>query len=115
MERYPSNGYHSHEERHHPERRPTPQPSKAWYQQGWLWMIMAMIGISVIGLGLFGLADQAAELNNSVKEQTDVLREQNGLLAGIRESADHIAGAVRHGFGRVVDAIQSAADRIAAG
>jgi hypothetical protein len=85
---------------------------KPWYNQGWLWLIVAIIGIAVIWFALSALTQQVAQVNQSVQEQTDVLRSQNQLLASIRNGMDSLVRTIDYGFERLATAIRDAVTRI---
>ncbi|CAG7653252.1 hypothetical protein ACFQI7_30715 [Paenibacillus allorhizosphaerae] len=81
-----------------------PRRGKPWHSQGWLWLIVAVIAIGVMGAGLLMLAGEIGGIRSAIHEQTDVIREQNGLLNDLSAGLDRLTAAVS----RVAEAVRDA-------
>ncbi|CAG7653007.1 hypothetical protein PAESOLCIP111_06686 [Paenibacillus solanacearum] len=81
-----------------------PRRSKPWHSQGWLWLIVAVIGIGVMAAGVIIGAGEMEGVRSAIHEQTGVLREQNGLLHDLSAGLDRLTAAVS----RVADVISDA-------
>ncbi|GAE27606.1 hypothetical protein JCM9140_3759 [Halalkalibacter wakoensis JCM 9140] len=63
---------------------------KPWYNQGWMWLIVAAIGIGVLFFALSGLTDEVSHLNESIQDQTEAIEEQTRVSESIKESMDNL-------------------------
>lgn len=84
------------------------QEPKPWYNQGWLWLIVALIGIGTLIVGVVLLTGQIGGVGEAVKEQTGAIREQTGLLAAINNSM----GEMSAGLNRSLQEMSAGLDRI---
>ncbi|MCZ8514510.1 hypothetical protein O9H85_19205 [Paenibacillus filicis] len=63
-----------------------------------------MLAVVFLFIGIAMLAGQIGGVDHSLQQQTGVLREQNGILASIR---DHLVQLI-FGVNRIADAVRSA-------
>ncbi|WP_199617070.1 hypothetical protein [Paenibacillus alkalitolerans] len=84
---------------------------KPWYGRAWP-ILSVVIAVSAVFIfwGLSGISQELSQVNGSIQEQTDVLREQNTALSGISREFAALTDAVRTGFDRLVEEIREAAD-----
>jgi hypothetical protein len=66
------------------------QKKKPWYNQGWVWLIVAAIGIFTLFIALSGVTEELGNVNESVQKQTDVLEDQNQILGSIKEGINQL-------------------------
>jgi hypothetical protein len=71
------------------------EPVAARRSQNWVWLVIAVVAIIVVCIGFYSLTGQTARLNGSVQEQTSAIREQTGVLGGIREGINSIARSIQ--------------------
>lgn len=78
---------------------------RPWYSRGWVWMIVVFICLGVIVVAIAGLTDQVANVSGSIREQTEELRRQSGILTTLSHGISSITTAIQTGIDRIVDAI----------
>ncbi|MBP1934501.1 methyl-accepting chemotaxis protein [Ammoniphilus resinae] len=75
----------------HPEQHPpAEQVKKPWYNQGWVWLIIAVVGIGVLFFGFSGLTDQMTEINQSIQDNTSAIQEQSFILSDIKQEIQQL-------------------------
>jgi hypothetical protein len=108
QEQRPQGPEHRAAEHHHhyyygakaePEKKP-------WYSQGWLWLIVAVAAIGTLIVGIVLLVGEVGGVGNAVKEQTGVIREQNGLLASINQSLQEMSTGLTRSLQEMSDGIE---------
>jgi len=78
---------------HHPEQQPPAeqeQVKKPWYNQGWVWLIIAVVSIGVLFFGFSGLMDQMTEINQSIQDNTSAVQEQSFILSDIKQEIQQL-------------------------
>jgi hypothetical protein len=78
---------------------------KPWYNQGWVWLIVAVIGIGVVYFGFSALTQETANINESIKEQTALMKEQNQILSLLKGGLEEIAAAIKDAVIAIKDMI----------
>ncbi|PYI52570.1 hypothetical protein [Paenibacillus flagellatus] len=81
---------------------------RRWYNQGWLWMIVAFAALIVLVAGFMNMSQQAGQIADAVNGQTEAIREQTGALGSIEAGLDRINETVRDGFDRLARLIGEA-------
>lgn len=81
---------------------------KRWYNQGWLWLLVAFAGLIVLVVGFLELSEQAGLLTDAVNDQTGAIREQTGVLHTIQAGINRMNETIRSGFDRVASLIEEA-------
>ncbi|OLO26545.1 hypothetical protein BTR23_22910 [Alkalihalophilus pseudofirmus] len=79
---------------------------KPWYNQGWLWLLVALIGIVVLFFGFSSLIEEIGKMNESLQGQTNAINEQNDVLHSIREGINDMTVAIRDAFTTIKNSIQ---------
>jgi hypothetical protein len=79
---------------------------KSWYNQGWLWLIVAVAGIAIIYMGFSGLTRETVNMNAYIQGQTTAIREQTGVLGSIKDSLNQITLAIKDAVIQIKDTIQ---------
>lgn len=89
------------------EKRSKKNYKNPWYNQGWVWLIVAIISLGVFFFLFQGLIDQLSQLTQATQEQTDAVQEQNQILSGIKEKMNKLMVELNRVASDVVQAIQS--------
>ncbi|KGX84449.1 hypothetical protein [Pontibacillus marinus] len=82
------------------EKRSKKHYKKPWYNQGWLWLIIAIISLGIFFFLFQGLIDQLSQL-------TQATQEQNQILSGIKEKMNELMVELNRVASDVVQVIQS--------
>ncbi|MDQ1911059.1 hypothetical protein RAC89_11415 [Paenibacillus sp. GD4] len=80
---------------------------KVWYNQGWMWLIVAVIGIGVLIVGMTLLSDRIGGVGEAVKEQTGAIREQTGVLNSIQRSLNEMSAGLSSSMKDISEGIAS--------
>lgn len=89
----------------HQEQPKSKPPVKPWFNQGWTWLIVALIGISVIYFGFMGLTEQVTEVNQSIQENTVAIKEQTSILTDINQGIQQWMVELKDTVTRILDSI----------
>ncbi|MYL35989.1 hypothetical protein GLW08_13710 [Pontibacillus yanchengensis] len=81
-------------------------PKKPWYNQGWVWLIVTAIGLSVLFFLLRGVIDQLSQLTQQTSEQTKALQEQTQVLQNVKDALNQLAMKVQASATKIADAIK---------
>ncbi|KHF39572.1 hypothetical protein [Halalkalibacter okhensis] len=77
---------------------------KPWYNQGWVWLIVATIGIGVLFFAITGLTEQVSDVNQSMQDQTEAIEEQTQVTESIKESMDNLITTIQDAVNRFTGA-----------
>lgn len=77
---------------------------KPWYRHGWLWLLVALLGIAGVVAALWAVAGSMDGVGRAVQEQTGALREQTGVLASAGDELKRLTASVN----RLTDTIEEA-------
>ncbi|WP_332629760.1 hypothetical protein [Halalkalibacter flavus] len=77
---------------------------KPWYNQGWMWLIVAAVGIGVLFFALSGLTDEVSNMNESIQDQTEAIEEQTQVTESIKESMDNLITTIQDAVNRLTGA-----------
>lgn len=78
---------------------------KPWYNRGWVWLIVAFIGIGVIFFSLTALTQETANINESIQDQTAAIKEQSQILHSINDSINNVVIAIKDAVIAIKDTI----------
>ena len=81
-------------------------PKKPWYNQGWVWLIVTAIGLSVLFFLLRGVIDQLSQLTQQTSEQTKALQDQTQVLQNVKDAINQLAMKVQASATKIADAIK---------
>ncbi|WP_332692638.1 hypothetical protein [Halalkalibacter lacteus] len=82
---------------------------KPWYNKGWIWLIVAIIGIAVLFFGLSGITEEIANMNESIQAQTASIDEQNQVLQFLKEGMKDLTVAIQEAISTFEDSINDSA------
>ena len=74
---------------------------KRWYNQGWTWLLVAFVALTMLMLGFIELSEQAGLMTEAIQDQADAAREQTGALRSLEAGLDRIQVSVSAGFERL--------------
>ncbi|MDT8861855.1 hypothetical protein N0O92_16700 [Alkalihalobacillus sp. MEB130] len=77
---------------------------KPWYNQGWMWLIVAAIGIGVLFFALSGLTDEVSNMNESIQSQTEAIEEQTQVTESIKESMNNLIATIQDAVNKITGA-----------
>jgi ABC-type Fe3+ transport system permease subunit len=78
---------------------------RPWYNRGWVWMIIVLIALCAVVAAIGTISDRLADVNGSIREQTEELRRQTGILTALSHGVSRIVTAIQNGIDRIVDAV----------
>lgn len=113
MDRQSKNQSHTQENNHLPnEHHSSPEQEKnrkPWYNQGWLWLLVALLGIGVLFFGFSSLISEIGNTNQVIQEQTEAINEQNNVLHSINEGIQEITVTIQDAISSIKDSINGSA------
>jgi hypothetical protein len=68
---------------------------RPWYNKGWVWLIVAAVGMIILFFCLSGLTEETAKVNQSIQEQTSAIKEQSQIMHSIKEGMNDIVLAIK--------------------
>lgn len=78
---------------------------RPWHRQGWVWMIVMLIALVTVVMAIGELSGQVANVEDSIRQQTEELERQNYVLGTLVQGLDRIESAITNGIDRIIDAI----------
>ncbi|MEB1807031.1 MAG: hypothetical protein LPK26_06985 [Bacillaceae bacterium] len=113
MDRQSKNQSHNQEDNHLPnEHHSSPQKEKngkPWYNQGWLWLLVALLGIGGLFFGFSSLIDEIGTTNQVIQEQTKTINDQNNVLHSINEGIHELTVTIKDAISTIKDSINGSA------
>lgn len=91
-----------------PSRKETLPSYTPWYNKGWVWMLVVAAGLIVFWVAIGSLGEQASNIQASIDNQTNAIREQSSSIDSIRDSINNLAKAIDDGFNRLITEVREA-------
>lgn len=98
---------------HHPiqtesqktKNQPDKMKKKPWFNQGWIWLIVAAIGIGVVYFGLSDITERMAVVNQSIQENTQAIEAQRDTLYEIKMGIQQLIVTIKDSVNNIIQSI----------
>lgn len=91
-----------HRSEHQPTTVPIKQKKKPWFNQGWIWLIVAVMSIGVIHFGFSDLSEQLIEINDSIENNTLAIQEQSHILTDLTQGIEQLIVVMKDSVDRII-------------